>query len=204
MTTVLVTGFGPFGEHDENPSGPAVEQLAGRWEAPAGTTLVTEVLPVSFARATERVRALVREHRPAVVLGAGLAAGRDRLGLERVALNLADARIPDIDGSQPVDVPVLPGEPTALLTTLPVKAARGALAAAGLPVELSLSAGSYVCNAVMYAALSAAGDGARAGFLHVPPAEVLPVAEVTRALGLVLDTVLATPADVVEPGGTEH
>ncbi len=204
MTTVLVTGFGPFGAHPENPAGRAVTALAGRWTPPGGVELVTAVLPVSFARATAEVAELVARHRPGVVLGVGLAAGRQRLGLERVAVNLVDARIPDVDGAQPVDVPVLPGRPTALLATLPVKAARAALEAAGLPAELSLSAGSYVCNAVMYTALAHADDTVPTGFVHVPPADVLPVADVTRALGVVLDTVLATPADVAVPGGTEH
>ncbi|WP_152191009.1 pyroglutamyl-peptidase I family protein [Georgenia satyanarayanai] len=203
MRTVLVTGFGPFSDHADNPSALAVDALAREWSAPDGVTLVAEALPVSFARATARVRALVAEHRPAVVVGAGLAAGRDRISLERVALNLLDARIPDVDGAQPVDVPVVPGAPLARGTTLPVKAALAALRDAGLPAELSLSAGTYVCNAVMYAALEAVPEGVPAGFVHVPPADVVPVADVARALALVLDTVLTTPVDVVVPGGRE-
>ncbi|QDB79323.1 pyroglutamyl-peptidase I [Georgenia wutianyii] len=204
MSTVLVTGFGPFGGHTDNPAARAVELLAREWAPPAGSRLVTAVLPVSFARATAQLRALVEEHAPAVVLGVGLAAGRRRLGLERVALNLVDARIPDVDGAQPVDVPVLPGEPTARLTTLPVKSALLALQDAGLPAELSLSAGTYVCNAVMFAGLTYASDDAVAGFLHVPDVDVLPVAETARAVSVVLTTVLASTTDVVVPGGREH
>jgi len=200
--TVLVTGFGPFGGHTHNPSARAVELLAREWAPPA--RLVTAVLPVSFARATAQLRALVEEHAPAVVLGVGLAAGRQRLGLERVALNLVDARIPDVDGAQPVDVPVVPGEPTARLTTLPVKAALLALQDAGLPAELSLSAGTYVCNAVMFAGLTYAPDDAVAGFLHVPDVDVLPVAETARAVHVLLTTVLASTTDVVVPGGRDH
>ncbi|HLT84221.1 MAG TPA: hypothetical protein VKZ83_08320 [Phototrophicaceae bacterium] len=204
MRTVLVTGFGPFGEHTDNPSAQAVKLLAGTWTAPDDVRLAVAVLPVSFERATTELRTLVERHRPAVVLGVGLAAGRQRLGLERVAVNLVDARIPDVDGAQPVDVPVLPGEPAARLTTLPVKAALAALDAAGVPGELSLSAGTYVCNAVMFAGLTFAADGVPAGFVHVPSADVLPVSEVARGLGVVLDTVLADPADLVVPGGREH
>ncbi len=204
MRTVLVTGFGPFSDHADNPSALAVDALARQWPAPDGVTLVTETLPVSFARATERVAALVAEHRPAVVLGVGLAAGRDRISLERVALNLLDARIPDVDGAQPVDVPVRPGGPLALLTTLPVKAALAALRASGLPAELSLSAGTYVCNAVMYSALAAVPDGVPAGFVHVPATDVVPVTDVVAALGVVLETVLRDPVDVVVPGGREY
>lgn len=203
MTTVLVTGFGPFGEHADNPSAAAVELLAAQWAAPPGVRLVTAVLPVSFARAVDELRALVDRHRPAVVVGLGLAAGRERIGLERVAVNLVDARIPDVDGAEPVDVPVLPGEPAARLTTLPVKAILAALQDAAVPAELSLSAGTYVCNAVMYAGLTLVDDGVPAGFVHVPSADLLPVAQSARALGIVLDTVLADPADVVVPGGRE-
>lgn len=201
--TLLVTGFGPFGDVGDNPSARAVEQLADRWTPPGDARLVTEILPVSFNRATARVRELIDQHRPAVVLGVGLAAGRQRLGLERVAVNLADARIPDVDGAQPVDHEVRPGEPTARLATLPVKACLQALHAAGLPAELSLTAGSYVCNAVMYAAIAAAPASTRAGFLHIPRADVVPVADVVRALEVVLATVLDTKADLRVPGGTE-
>src|SRR5690606_1041894 len=111
VRTVLVTGFGPFGEHTDNPSAQAVELLAGTWTPPDDVRLAVAVLPVSFERATTELRTLVERHRPAVVLGVGLAAGRERLGLERVAVNLVDARIPDVDGAQPADVPVRPGEP---------------------------------------------------------------------------------------------
>lgn len=204
MTTVLVTGFGPFAEHAENPSAQVVAELAARWSRPADADLVTAVLPVSFTRATSELGDLITRHRPAVVVGVGLAAGSRQIALERVAVNLLDARIPDVDGARPVDLPVLPDEPTARLTTLPVKAALRALQEAGLPAELSLSAGTYVCNAVMYAGLSYADDDAAAGFVHVPPADVVPVADAAAALEILLDTVLADPVDVVVPGGREH
>ncbi|MEE6280855.1 pyroglutamyl-peptidase I [Georgenia sp. MJ170] len=206
MTRILLTGFGPFGHHLTNPSQEAVELVAEQWSPPDGTALVTATLPVSFARATALVGELIVTHRPDVVVSVGLAAGRHAISLERVGVNLVDARIPDVDGAQPVDVPVVPGGPPAVLTTLPVKAGVAALRDAGLPAELSLSAGSYVCNAVMYAAGVAAadgGDGVRAGFVHVPAANDLPVADVARGLGIVLDTILATTTDLAVPGGRE-
>lgn len=204
MTTVLVTGFGPFAQHTENPSAQAVAELAARWSRPDGAELVTAVLPVSFSRATTELGDLIALHRPAVVVGVGLAAGSRQIALERVAVNLLDARIPDVDGAQPVDLPLLPDQPTARLTTLPVKAALRALQEAGLPAELSLSAGTYVCNAVMYTGLTCADDDALAGFVHVPPADVVPVADAAAALEILLDTVLTDPVDVVVPGGREH
>lgn len=204
MSTVLVTGFGPFAEHGENPSAQAVAELAARWAGPGGVKLVTAVLPVSFARSTTELADLIARHRPAVIVGVGLAAGARRIALERVAVNLIDARIPDIDGAQPVDQPVLPDQPVARLTTLPVKAALRALHEAGLPAELSLSAGSYVCNAMMYTGLASAADGAATGFVHVPPADVVPVADAASALEILLHTVLTDPVDIVVPAGQEH
>ena len=203
MSRVLLTGFGPFGESATNPAQEAVELVAERWQPPAGTELLTATLPASFARATTQIRELIADHRPDVVVNVGLAAGRDRISLERVAVNLIDARIADVDGAQPVDVPVTPGGPGAVFTTLPVKACVAALRDAGLPAELSLTAGSYVCNAVMYDTGHAVGDGVRAGFVHVPPTDVIPAAEVARGLGIVLDTVLATTTDLAVPGGRE-
>ena len=201
MIRVLVTGFGPFGDHDTNPAQGAVTLLAEQWRPPAGVSLRTAILPVSFARAVTGTRELIVEHRPDVVVGVGLAAGREAINLERAAVNLVDARIPDVDGAQPVDVAVLPGGPPAVFTTLPVKRCVIALLDVGLPAELSLSAGSYVCNAVMYAAGVAAPVGTRTGFVHIPPVEVLEVAQVARGLGIVLDTVLTTSTDVAVPGG---
>lgn len=201
MTRILVTGFGPFGDHASNPAQAAVTLLSEQWRPPADVSLSMATLPVSFARAVTGTRELILEHRPDVVIGVGLAAGRSAINLERAAVNLIDARIPDVDGAQPVDVPVLPGGPPAVFTTLPVKRCVLALLDAGLPAELSLSAGSYVCNAVMYAAGVAAPTGTRTGFVHIPPAEVLDVASVARGLGIVLDTVLTTGDDIAVPGG---
>lgn len=200
--TLLVTAFGPFGEHTDNPSEGAVAGLRSLWTPPDGVRLVTEVLPVSFERATARIAELQTELRPDVLLSVGLAAGRARLGIERVALNLADAPIPDADGAQPADVPVIDTGDTALLTTLPAKRIVAALRAAGVPAEVSLSAGSYVCNATMYAGLAHANAGSRAGFVHVPAADVLPVAEASRALAVVLETILDDAAQPEEPGTT--
>lgn len=201
MTSLLVTGFGAFGEHDTNPAQAAVTLLAEQWRPPAGVSLRPAILPVSFARAITTTRELIIEHRPDVVVGVGLAAGRTAINLERAAVNLVDARIPDVDGAQPVDVAVLPGGPPAVFTTLPVKRCVLALLDAGLPAELSLSAGSYVCNAVMYAAGVAAPVGTRTGFVHIPPVDVLDVEHVARGLGIVLETVLATTTDLAVPGG---
>ncbi len=207
---VLVTGFEPFGGQEVNASWLAVTALASGWDGPA--ELLTACLPVSFRRARQDLRVAVREHRPDVVVLVGEAPGRSVVSLERVALNLIDARVPDADGSAPVDVPVVAGAPTAFLTRLPVKAAWAAVHEAGVPVEVSGSAGTYVCNATFYALmhlLDALPD-VRGGFVHVPrtPAQVadgapaLPVAESARALRVVVETAVGTDRDVRLAAGT--
>lgn len=211
MTTVLLTGFEPFGGDAANPSGEAVHRVAARWGGPE--VLVTAVLPVTFAGASARLRELVREHRPDVVIAAGLAGGRAAIGVERVAVNLVDARIPDNDGAQPIDEPVIPGAAPAGFSTLPVKAIVKEIAAAGIPAELSYSAGTFVCNHLFFTALEVAGPGARVGFVHVPwsvehatdaTTPALPVADIVRALQIAVRTTLDTPADLPLAGGTLH
>src|SRR5690606_36319607 len=117
VRTVLVTGFEPFAGAADNPSGDAVRRLARDWDGPE--RLVTEVRPGTFAAAAARVCALIDEHDPVAVVAVGLGEGRAELTPERVAVNLADARIPDNAGAQPVDEPVVAGGPAAYLTTAP-------------------------------------------------------------------------------------
>lgn len=102
---VLVTGFEPFGGDSANPSGDAVRTLAAEGLGGLAATLVTAVLPVTFAGSATRIRELIATHRPDIVIATGLAGGRSAIGVERVAVNLLDARIPDNAGDQPVDLP---------------------------------------------------------------------------------------------------
>ncbi|WP_309065198.1 pyroglutamyl-peptidase I family protein [Microbacterium sp.] len=194
MPVILLTGFGPFDGATRNPSADAVEAVAAGYDGPH--TLVAETLPVSFARSAARLRELAEEHRPDAVIATGLAGGSTRVAVERVAVNLMDARIPDDDGAQPVDRPSEEGGPAARFATLPVKRIVRELQDAGIPSHASLSAGSYVCNHVFYTALSAA-PGARAGFVHLPwststapdGATALPDVELLRAVRIVVDHV---------------
>lgn len=165
---VLLTGFAPFDGRATNASWEAVRAVAATWSQ--GRELVTACLPVSFRRARQELRGLVGAHDPALVLAVGEAPGRGAVGLERVAINVIDARIPDVDGSAPVDVPVIAGAPAAFFSTLPIKAASRAVAARGVPVEVSGTAGTYVCNATFYALmhLLARTPDVRGGFVHVP------------------------------------
>lgn len=211
MTTVLLTGFEPFGGDAANPSGAAASLVASRWEGPEA--LVTAVLPVTFAGAADRLRELLAEHRPDVVIAAGLAGGRAAIGVERVAVNLVDARIPDNDGDQPMDAPSVAGAAPAHFATLPVKEIARRITAAGIPADVSYSAGTFVCNHVFFTALEAAASGTRAGFVHVPwsaehapstDAATLPLSDIARALEIAVRTSLDITADTAVPGGALH
>ncbi len=165
---ILVTGFEPFGGDVENPSG----QLAARLDGARlhGRLVRGQNLPVAFGVAATELQRAIRRHHPEMVICLGLAAGRQVLSLERVALNLDDARIPDNQGQKPVDVPIRKTGATAYLSTLPIKAMYQKLVRAGWPVEVSTSAGTYVCNHVFYCLIHYLRryPGPRGGFIHVP------------------------------------
>ena len=168
---VLVTGFDCFGGETMNPSWEICKRLPREI---AGMRVETCLVPCEFRRAIEVVAEAIGRHHPSIVLSVGQAGGRSRLGVERVAINLDDARIPDNSGAQPVDEAIAANGPPAYFATVPVKAMARAIRAAGIPAEVSYSAGTYVCNHVMYGVLhfiAASGAKARAGFIHVPYAE---------------------------------
>ena len=210
MTTVLVTGFGPFDGQAVNASWLAVQDLASTWTGPE--ELVVRELPVSFRGARQQLRVAVAEVEPDLVVCVGEAGGRTAVGIERVALNVIDARIPDVDGSAPVDVPVIAGAPTAFFSTLPIKACAAAVRSAGVPVEVSNSAGLYVCNATFYALqhLLAGRPEVRGGFVHVPrtPTQVpdggpsLTTDQSAAAVLAVVRAALSTTTDVRVSAGT--
>lgn len=169
MQRLLITGFEPFDGEAINPSWEVARALHGRQVGAA--QVVAERLPCVFAQSLPALHSALRRHRPTWVVALGLAGRRSAISLERVAVNLCDARIADNAGVQPAGTPVVAGGPAAYFTRLPVKALVLQLQAAGLPAELSLSAGSFVCNQVMYGLLHALRrrPGVAAGFIHLPP-----------------------------------
>ena len=165
---ILVTAFEPFGGELLNSSREALT-LADK--KTAGADIVKLILPVVFVESARLLEAAVQREAPDAVLCLGEAGGRDCITPERVAINLEDARIPDNAGVQPTDRPVEPGGPDACFTTLPVKRMARAIREAGLPASVSLSAGSFVCNHLMYSLLrfcQRESPGTRAGFMHLP------------------------------------
>ncbi len=166
---VLVTGFGPYRDVDRNPSGLVAEQLNG--SVIDGYEVLGAVLPVSFRRALELVPMLLLEHRPAVALHLGLSLGAAELRVERVAINLMDSEKGDVDGYRPRDQPIVPGGPAAYFATIPTRRVVEELRGMGIPARLSYSAGTFLCNCVMYISLhtiAANGLNALSGFIHVP------------------------------------
>lgn len=170
MLTVLLTGFEPFGGSAENPSRRLVLAFAGE-RPPTGTEIFAEVLPVTYAGAEPALRAAIRRTNPDVVIATGLAGGRAEISVERVAINIDDARIPDNAGEQRIDTPVETDGPAAYFATLPIKAVAAAIRGAGVPARVSQTAGTFLCNHIFYRACHIAATERprlRAGFLHVP------------------------------------
>lgn len=164
---ILVTGFEPFGGETINPSW---EVARGLPRFCHGAEIVPLRLPVVFGRAGDLLTQAFLKEKPEAVLCLGQAGGRTALTPELVALNLQDAPIPDNDGQTPCQQPVVAGGPDGRFATLPVRAMVAAIRTAGVPASLSYTAGTYVCNDLMYRTLDllAGYPGCRGGFLHLP------------------------------------
>lgn len=211
MPRVLLTGFEPFDGDAVNPSWEVARSLEG--ETLAGARVVAACLPCVFDTALGALDEALARHRPVLVLALGLAGSRSAISVERVAVNLIDARIPDNAKAQPVDVQVATGGPAAYFTRLPAKAIVADLQAQGIDAELSFSAGSFVCNQVFYGLMRRLARRPRTvgGFIHLPPlpeqaarfpaSRPMTLQEQCRALRRVIDCVRSGRADPKQPGG---
>ncbi len=217
LPTALLTGFDAFGGDTINPSWLAVERLHG--EIIGGHRIISVCLPTSFARSPKALRAAIRKYRPALILCIGQAGGRASISLERVAINVNDAQIADNDGEQPVDTPVVRGAPAAYFSTLPIKSMLAQLREAGIPAEISQTAGTFVCNTVFYALMHAMSrhdvlQRVRGGFIHIPylpeqasshaSALSLPLHAVVDALRIMVTTAIHTRKDRRIAAGATH
>ncbi|AEW92591.1 MULTISPECIES: pyroglutamyl-peptidase I [Streptomycetaceae] len=214
MTRVLLTGFEPFGGESVNPSWQAVSAVAA--DPPAGLETTAVRLPCVFGTALDELRAAVARTDPDLVICVGQAGGRSAVTVERVAVNIDDARIPDNAGGRPIDEPVVPGGPAAYFAPLPVKACVAAIRAEGIPAAVSQTAGTYLCNHVFYGLahlIATERPTLRGGFVHVPyaPEQVvdraepsMPVPTVARALRALLPAAVHTRTDLRVAEGATH
>jgi len=166
MKTILITGFDPFGGESINPAWEAARRVQC-----GGANLIYAEIPTSYARGPQLLRELIKQHRPDAVLCIGQAGGRRGISLERVAINMMDASIPDNDGVKHVDEPIDPQDAPAYFSTLPIRRMQEHLHSLGLTAAISNTAGTFVCNRVMYEALSLNAQlypHMRCGFIHVP------------------------------------
>lgn len=166
MKTLLITGFDPFGGATVNPSWEAVKLLPEE----IGPYRIHKLqIPTVFSLAPQTVLAEASKIDPDVIICVGQAGGRAAVTPERIGINLRDARIADNAGSQPVDVPIVPEGPAACFSTLPLRDMVRTMEEAGFPAAISNTAGTFVCNDVLYSLLHHyTGTGVRCGFIHVP------------------------------------
>lgn len=209
---ILVTAFDPFGGESINPALEAVKLMKDKID---GAEIVKLEIPTVFRKSIDKVAEAILKEDPDVVLSIGQAGGRFEVTPERVAINVDDARIPDNEGNQPIDVPIYEDGAPAYFTTLPVKAMVEAIRSAGLPSSLSNSAGTFVCNHIMYGVLyqiEKMGKNIRAGFIHVPfipeqvarrpaPAPCMSMVDIAKALEAAVSAIVKNDKDIVAVGG---
>ena len=192
---IIVTGFDPFGGETINPSIECVKALPEI----EGVELIRLELPTVFKESAIRLNEVINDVKPDAVLSVGQAGGRAGITMERIAINVDDARIPDNISQQPIDEAIqLDGE-AAYFTTLPIKRIVKAIREAGISAEVSNSAGTFVCNHIMYQSLFAATKADKpfkAGFMHIPfiPEQTtdkpsLPLEESTKAVQIAIETI---------------
>jgi pyroglutamyl-peptidase len=211
---ILLTGFDGFAGESRNPSWDAARSLRGA--RIAGHRVAVQRIPTAFARCASVLARAIARHRPRLVLCLGQAGGRTAISLERVAINCIDARIPDNDQQQPVDQSVIVGAPAAYFAALPIKAMLVALRERGYPVEVSNSAGTFVCNALAFHlahGIATRWPGLRGGLIHIPfaPAQVaarpgvpsMPIELVVDALRVAVRVALTTSVDFAVGAGRE-
>ena len=212
MKKLLLTAFTPFDGERINPALEAVKLVKDKI---GNLKIVKLEVPTVFGKSIETVREAIERERSDFVLSIGQAGGRAEITPERVAINLNDARIPDNEGNQPIDEPIFPDGENAYFSTLPVKAMVEAIRKEGLPSSLSNSAGTYVCNHLMYGVLYYLDKrpSMKAGFIHVPyiPEQVkdkkempaLPLSDIVRGLEAAIQAVEENEPDLKKAFGSE-
>ncbi|UJD93945.1 pyroglutamyl-peptidase I [Lelliottia amnigena] len=214
MRHILVTGFEPFGGETLNPSWEVVKQLERM--TIDDCRVVTRQLPCVFGESLTVLNSAIDELNPTVVIAVGQAGGRVDITVERVGINVDDARIPDNRGQQPIDVAIVPDGPAAWFSSLPIKAMVAAMREKGIPASVSQTAGTFVCNHVMYGLLHKIRErtNVKGGFIHIPylpeqaaahaGAPSMATQTVKAALEIALTVALRQSSDINAVGGATH
>lgn len=211
---LLLSAFDPFGGDSVNPALEAVKRVSA---VIGGTEIVKLEAPTVFRKSIDRLVAAIEKEKPDAVLCVGQAGGRFDVTPERVAINVDDARIPDNEGNQPVG-PIYEDGDAAYFATLPIKAMVKKIRDAGLPASVSNTAGTFVCNHIMYGLLyhlAKSYPGIKGGFIHVPfipeqvvnrpaPAPYMALADITKALAEAIKAIGENERDIAITEGKEH
>ncbi|MDU5108160.1 MULTISPECIES: pyroglutamyl-peptidase I [unclassified Clostridium] len=209
---ILITGFDPFGGENINPALEAVKKLP---DTILGHEVIKLEIPTVFRKSLEKIEENIKKHNPDVVISVGQAAGRFGITPERVAINIDDARIKDNEDNQPIDISIYEDGENAYFSNLPIKAMVKEMIDNGIPASVSNTAGTFVCNHVMYGILYLIDKkypNMRGGFIHVPciPAQAatkpnmpsMSADDITKGLELSIKAVIENSSDIKTIGGT--
>ena len=186
---ILVTGFDPFGGEKINPALETIKRLP---DTILGAQIIKLEIPTVVGKSLAKITEAVEKENPNVVLSIGQAGGRSEITVERIGINIDDCRIPDNEGNQPIDEPVIKGGPAAYFVTVPIKAIVENIKAHNIPASISNTAGTFICNHVCYgvahlaAQRTAAGKPMKSGFIHIPflPEQVIGKPALTPSMSL--------------------
>jgi pyroglutamyl-peptidase len=212
MQKVLITGFEPFGGEPVNPSLEAVKLLATKTFT--NVEVITKKLPAVFHESTRILKATMDEVKPDIVICVGQAGGRSDITVERVAINVDDAKIPDNEGNRPIDARIVENGPAAYWSGLPIKAIVEKMREAGVPASVSQTAGTFVCNHTFYGLshlIATEYPGIRGGFIHIPylpeqaarhpGAPSMSLEMIVRSIEIAIQTATAQKDDIIAVGG---
>ena len=215
MMKILVTGFDPFGGEKINPALETIKRLP---DTILGAQIIKLEIPTVVGKSLAKIKEAVEKENPDVVLSIGQAGGRSEITVERVGINIDDCRIPDNEGNQPIDEPVIKGGPAAYFVTVPIKAIVENIKAHNIPASISNTAGTFICNHVCYgvahlaAQRTAAGKPMKSGFIHIPflPEQVIGKPALTPSMSLetivsgithALEAIVKHDSDIKVSGG---
>lgn len=213
MKKVLITGFDPFGGESINPALEAIKLLQNKTFS--DIEIVTKEIPTVFYKSIKVLENYIEEVKPNLIICIGQAGGRSEITVERVAININDARIPDNENNQPIDTPIIVDGPAAYFSTIPIKLIVQNIKKAGIPASVSQTAGTFVCNHLFYGLrhiIATKYTDIAGGFIHIPylPKQAIhhpgnpsmAIEDIVRALEIAINTSVSVDEDAKISGGT--